>query len=78
MTAAKKINYLLLFTVMIMIFISFVVIFVCIYPVDFDNMGGMHSWLSAATIKYVNQWLEEGALHNHFTCYESFPSVEFQ
>lgn len=33
--------------------------------------------VSASTIKFVNQWLEEGALKLHFTCYEYFDSIEF-
>jgi len=46
-------------------------------PVDYDNLGGLHSWLSGSTIKFVNMWLKEGPEALHFTCFENFPSIEY-
>ena len=56
---------------------AFLLIFTVSYPVDYGNEGVEMNWLSASTIKFVNQWLKEGALSHRFTCYESFDSIEF-
>lgn len=61
----------------IAIALSFCFIFKIFLPVNYNNLGGEHSWLSGSTIKFVNQWLEEGAFTHRFTCYESFDSIEF-
>lgn len=58
--------------------VAFAVIFIFIYPPDFHNLGGTHSWLSGVTLKFVNNWLADGIWEDHFTCYESFDSVEFR
>lgn len=42
------------------------------------EMGGMHSWLSGSTIKFVNNWLDEGAANLKFTNYENPASIEFE
>ena len=47
-------------------------------PVNVDNLGGMHSWLSGSTIKFVNNWLEEGPERLNFTNYEAPRSIEFE
>ena len=43
---------------------------------NIDNMGGTHSWLSGSTIKFVNNWLEEGAANLNFTNYDAPLSIE--
>lgn len=64
----------LIITMIIVLFL----LFFCYYmPLDFDNLGGKHAWVSGSTIKYVNMWLEEGAANLHFTNIELFPSIEF-
>lgn len=47
-------------------------------PVNINNMGGTHSWLSGSTIKFVNNWLEDGAANLKFTNYEDPNSIEFE
>ena len=58
--------------------VCFVGVFRLISPVNINNMGGMHSWLSGSTMKFVNNWLDEGAAELNFTNYEDPASVEFQ
>lgn len=41
------------------------------------TFGGQQSWLSGSTIKFVNQWLKEGAWNLKFTSYENPASIEF-
>lgn len=74
----EKIKFTSLGKVWFWLAISFAVIFVFIYPVDFHNLGGTHSWLSGVTLKFVNNWLEDGIWEDHLTCYESFDSIEFR
>lgn len=45
---------------------------------NIHNMGGTHSWLSGSTIKFVNNWLKEGAINLKFTNYEDPASIEFE
>lgn len=56
---------------------AFIVIYFMFFKVDYHNTGGAYMAVSASTIKFVNQWLEEGPANLHFTCYEYFDSVEF-
>ena len=56
---------------------AFVLIYFTVFEIDYHNTGGAYMAVSASTIKFVNQWLEEGALKLHFTCYEYFDSIEF-
>lgn len=56
---------------------AFLLVFTVSFPIDYGNEGVEMNWLSASTIKFVNQWLKEGALSHRFTCYESFDSIEF-
>lgn len=58
--------------------LAFVAVFRMVSPVNINNMGGAHSWLSGSTIKFVNNWLEEGAANLNFTNYEDPASIEFQ
>ena len=60
------------------VFCFFFLIFNHVVPVNVDNMGGTHSWLSGSTIKFVNYWLEEGAGNLNFTNYEAPNSIEFE
>lgn len=71
----KRINYLLL-TCAITIII-FIVVFGLMLKPDYSNLGGTHSWLSGSTLKFVNNWLKDGALKLKFTNFESFDSIEF-
>lgn len=56
---------------------AFIAVYYSCFDVDFHNTGGNYMAVSASTIKFVNQWLSEGALKLHFTCYEYFESIEF-
>lgn len=47
-----------------------------VVPFDADNFYGQHSWLSGSTIKFVNNWLKEGAANLNFTSYEYPESIE--
>ncbi|MDO4729713.1 MAG: hypothetical protein Q4A96_00760 [Candidatus Saccharibacteria bacterium] len=47
-----------------------------VVPFDTDSFYGQHSWLSGSTIKFVNNWLEEGAANLNFTSYEFPKSIE--
>lgn len=51
--------------------------FKTLFPIRYGRLTGMHSWLSASTLKYVNNWLEEGPGKLHFVNYESPASIEF-
>ena len=73
----KKSGGVGLAVVLIAVLLSFLLVFHFFYPVPYDNLGGEHSWLSGSTLKFVNEWLREGAATNRFTCYESFDSIEF-
>lgn len=48
-----------------------------IQPVDFDSWKGMHFWVSGSTIKFVNNWLQEGAANLKFLMLENPNSIEF-
>mgnify|MGYP006968284155 CR=1 FL=1 len=56
---------------------AFTLIYVNVFNVDYHNMGGSYLSMSASTIKFVNQWLKEGAWKLRFTNYEYFDSIEF-
>jgi len=55
----------------------------CGYSVFYNNAfsgyeaQGTHIWLSASTVKFVNNWLKEGALKLNFIMYEYPDSIEF-
>ncbi len=72
----KVIKYKSLFIVFLLTALSFIVLFSFAFPIEYDNLGGKHSWLSGSTIKFVNNWLYEGK-DLHFTSYENFNSIEF-
>ena len=61
----------------ILTFLGVFSIFSFVVPRYTNNMGGVHSWLSGSTIKFVNYWLDEGATNLKFTNYESPASIEF-
>ncbi len=71
-------NHLGIISVLIISGIVFVGVFRVTMPVNMANLGGSHSWLSGSTIKFVNNWLEEGALNLNFTNYENPASIEFE
>ena len=48
-----------------------------LFPIRYDSLTGIHSWLSASTLKYVNNWLEETPGKLHYVNYESPDSIEF-
>lgn len=66
-----------LIVTMILTAILFYGIIQFVYPVKYDKLDGMDIWLSGSTIKFVNMWLDEGAMTHRFTLYESFDSIEF-
>ena len=56
--------------------VVFVITITFIYPVNFSRLGGYHNWLNGSTIKFVNEWLDEGAADLHFTMYEYPDEIE--
>lgn len=48
-----------------------------VFPVKYNNWGGEHMWLSGSSVKFVNMWLQEGALTHRFNVYESFDTIEY-
>lgn len=73
----NPINLKSLAIVLAMVLLTFLFVFQFVYKPNYENLGGEHSWLSGSTLKFVNDWLEEGATKHRFTCYESFDSIEF-
>lgn len=71
----RNIIYFLLLIVILTI--TFWLVFSFVYPVDYDYLGGYHSYLSGSTIKFVNNWLSEGAWKLKFAMLENFDSIEF-
>ena len=63
-----------IFLILSLIFIFY---FRSVYPIEYENLAGSHSWLAASTIKFVNGWLKDGAVNLHFTNLENPPSIEF-
>ena len=57
--------------------VVFTVSYKTIFNVNYTELQGFHCWLSASTIKFVNNWLEEGPLTLSFVNYESPASIEF-
>ena len=55
----------------------FAVGFKTLFPIRYGSLTGVHSWLSASTLKYVNNWLEETPGKLHYVNYESPDSIEF-
>jgi hypothetical protein len=43
-----------------------------------NTYDGAHQWLTASTVKYVNNWLHDGAVKDHFLLYEDAVSIEFE
>lgn len=66
---------------LIILFLSLTVVFTIsfktIFNVHYSELQGWHSWLSASTIKFVNNWLKESPLELSFVNYESPASIEF-
>ena len=58
--------------------LAFFGLFKLSWRMNMQNMGGTHSWLSGSTIKFVNNWLDEGAANLKFTNYEDPKSIEFE
>lgn len=57
--------------------VVFTVSFKMIFTVHYTELQGTNSWLSASTIKFVNNWLEKDPLILSFVNYESPASIEF-
>jgi hypothetical protein len=51
----------------------------CFYNNAFSGREarGAHIWLSASTVKFVNNWLKEGPIKLKFIMYEYPDSIEF-
>jgi len=73
----KSVSKKSLIIISLLVTILFMLLFSFVFQVEYNELKGLHSWLSASTIKYVNMWLEEGASNLNFTRYESFNSIEF-
>ena len=56
---------------------AFFASFKTVFEIDYTNNQGVHSWLSASTLKFVNNWLEESPQNLHFINFESPNSIEF-
>ena len=61
----------------ILLTFAFLVSFKTVFKIDYSNNQGTHSWLSASTLKFVNNWLEENPQNLHFVNFESPNSIEF-
>jgi len=46
--------------------------------VNLDHYDGDNQWLTASTIKFVNNWLQDGIINDKFIMYEDFKSIEFE
>ncbi|MDR2552394.1 MAG: hypothetical protein LBD31_04405 [Treponema sp.] len=64
--------------------VAAMLIFVCLGYMLFSGTAftgteaqGTHIWLSASTVKFVNNWLKEGPLNLRFIMYEYPRSIEF-
>ena len=57
--------------------VGIILVLCFVIPRYTNNLGGEHSWLSGSTIKFVNNWLDEGAANLNFTNYDSPSSIEF-
>lgn len=64
--------------VMILSGFLFTIISYFVYPVNYNNLGGTHSWLSAHTISTVNMWLEYGPIHENFSSFLDYNNIEFE
>ena len=73
----KKEEWIALAALTILCVITLSVIFIYVIPPDFNNLGGMHVWLSGSTIKFVNEWLNDGVCADFFTFFESPASIEY-
>ena len=69
-------NVLLNSLIVISSILSFCVLSHLFMPIDIDNLGGAHSWLSGSTVIFVNNWLKDGAINDKFTTYEIYDSIE--
>ncbi len=71
----KNIRSLIIITVCIIA--CFYVVNGIIYPNKYDNnISIAHSWLDGSTIKFVNNWLKDGASNLNFIMYEAPDSIE--
>jgi hypothetical protein len=64
--------------------VAIMLVLVCFgYTIFYNNAftgheaQGAHIWLSASTVKFVNNWLKEGPLNLRFIMYEFPDSIEF-
>ena len=62
--------------VCILIFAFYEVYYRYCNHIFYENLAGSHSWLIASTIKFVNNWLKDGALKLHFLNFEIPSSIE--
>jgi len=46
--------------------------------VNLYHYDGDNQWLTASTIKFVNNWLKDGIINDKFIMYEDFKSIEFE
>ena len=46
--------------------------------INLNHYDGDNQWLSASTIKFVNNWLYDGILNDKFIMYEDYKSIEFE
>lgn len=44
--------------------------------VDFNTFGGTHSWLTGSTVKFTNNWLNDGIVEDKFAMLEKPLSIE--
>lgn len=73
----RGINGISIFILCVATVAIFIFSYIVFFEVDFHNRNGYYMSVSGSTIKFVNQWLSEGALNLRFTCYEYFDSIEF-
>ena len=73
----KKEEWIALAILTLLCILTLSVIFIYVIPPDYNNLGGMHIWLSGSTIKFVNEWLKDGVYTDFFTFFESPASIEY-
>jgi len=75
----KKYHYHFINLLTISIIITFILVkFRNENLININHYDGDNQWLTASTIKFVNNWLFDGVFNDKFIMYEDFKSIEFE
>jgi hypothetical protein len=75
----KKYHYHFINLLTISIIITFILVkFRNENLINLNHYDGDNQWLTASTIKFVNNWLYDGVINDKFIMYEDFKSIEFE